>query len=209
LWAELDRNVLQRTFEHPSGQRLRVAAVAIDSGYETQRVYRFVKDRQYQRVWAIKGIDGAGRPIMGRPTNRNRLKVPMYPVGVDDAKSLWYGRLNIERDGEGSTPGYVHFPDRFPYDEEYFRQLTAEKLVLKQSPNGHHKRVWIRRHGRRAEVLDVRVYALAALEGLIATGVRLEVEAQALRPPEKDPESPPPESDEDDWASGGKWGRSW
>lgn len=177
LWKQLDENVVRRTFEHPSGVRLRVSATGVDSGYMTQQVYRFAKDRQALRVWAVKGIAGEGRPIMGRPSMRTKGKVPLYPVGVDTAKAVIYGRLRIEEPG----PGYMHFPDRPPYDAEYFRQLTAEKVVLKQSPNGYHKRVWIRRHGRRAEVLDVRVYALAAFEGLLATGVRLEVEAAALR----------------------------
>lgn len=176
LWRDVDRNVVRRTFKHPSGHTLVVAATGIDSGYQTQQVYKFAQDRMFQRVWALKGMDGEGKPIMGRPSNRNRKKVPLYPVGVDTAKTVLYGRLAIPDPG----PGYLHFPDREPYDEEYFRQLTAEKMVVKQSPNGYHKRVWVRRHGRKAEVLDTTVYALAAFEGLIAAGVRLEVEAQRL-----------------------------
>lgn len=185
VWKELERNVVDATFEHPSGNRLVVAAVAVDSGYQTQQVYKFVKDRQFDRVWAVKGMDGEGKPIMGRPSNRNKMRVPLYPVGVDTAKAVLYGRLRIDEPG----PGYMHFPERFPYDEEYFRQLTAEKMVLKQSPNGHHKRVWVRRHGRKAEVLDIRVYATAALEGLIAAGFRLDMERERLlgQPEDKAP----------------------
>lgn len=209
LWKKLDERVVARMFDHPSGSRLIVRAVAIDSGYMTQQVYRFVKDRRFRNVWAIKGIDGEGKPIMGRPSNRNRLKVPLYPVGVDTAKAVTYGRLRIDEPG----PGFCHFPVRDPYDEEYFRQLTAEKVVLKQSPNGYHKRVWVRRHGRRAEALDTRVYATAALEGLIAAGVRLEVEAglvlAASERPEADEEEGGAEkaSEPGDWISGGgRWG---
>lgn len=176
LWKDLDERVVQRVFEHPLG-RLRVAATAVDSGFMTQQVYRFAKPRQAQRVWAVKGMAGEGKPIMGRPSLKNRQKVPLYPVGVDTAKAVVYGRLRILEHG----PGFCHFPARFPYDQEFFRQLTAEKVVVRQSRNGHTKREWVRRHGRRAEVLDARVYALAALEGLLAAGVRLEVLAAEIR----------------------------
>lgn len=209
LWHMLDELVVRRTYAHPGGARLRVSATAIDSGFMTQQVYRFVKDRQAIRVWAIKGMDGQGRPIMGRPSTRNKLKVPLYPVGVDAAKSVVYGRLRITQPGAG----FCHFPDRFPYDEEFFRQLTAEKVVLRQSRNGYTKREWVRRHGRRAEVLDCRVYATAALEGLLASGVRLEMVADALLRTEAEEEEgntrATPEPD-DDWASGGgRWGAGW
>lgn len=210
LWKDLDERVIRRTFRHPTGISLPVRATAIDSGYMTQQVYRFVKDRQFQNVWAVKGIDGPGRPIMGRPTNRNRLKVPLYPVGTDAAKSVIYGRLSITDVG----PGYCHFPKREPYDDEYFRQLTSERAILRQSANGYHKRVWVRRHGRRAEGLDARVYATAALEGLVAAGVRLEAEAtmiaEAARVAEEPPTPPADDSGGSDWATGGgRWGAGW
>lgn len=208
LWRDLHRAVVERTYTHPSGAVLRVAATAVDSGYMTQQVYRFAKDRHALRVWAIKGLDGEGKPIMGRPSMRNRQKVPLYPVGVDTAKAVIYGRLRIDAPG----PGYCHFPEREPYDEEFFRQLTAEKVVLRQSPNGYHRRVWVRRHNRRAETLDCRVYATAALEGLIAAGVRLDAEAEALAAaavPEQD-RGRVSADDDADWATGGgRWGRGW
>ena len=45
-------------------------------------------------------------------------------------------------------------------DEEYFRQLTGEKIVTKYS-QGRAKRTWIKTRARN-EALDVRVYALGA-----------------------------------------------
>jgi phage terminase large subunit GpA-like protein len=52
--------------------------------------------------------------------------------------------------GEPFPAGYCHFPR---YEEEYFRQLTAESLV-----KGH----WVVAPNRRNEALDCRVYARAA-----------------------------------------------
>jgi phage terminase large subunit GpA-like protein len=64
------------------------------------------------------------------------------------------------RRGAGASypPGACHFPQ---YGEEYFKQLTAERLVtriVKGFPRGS----WEKEPGRRNEALDCRVYARAA-----------------------------------------------
>lgn len=176
VWQDLDR-VLGQRLEHPRGAKIPIAATCVDSGYMTQQVYKYCGNRVNARIWAIKGRDGMGKPIMDRPRRNTRGRVPLYPVGVDAAKAAIYQRLQITEHGEG----YCHFPARAPYDEEYFRQLTAEKLVRKTGRRGHTKLQWVRRPNRRAEVLDIRVYALAALEGLQAAGVSLAPEGKKRR----------------------------
>ena len=60
--------------------------------------------------------------------------------------------------GASYPPGACHFPQ---YGEEYFSQLTAERLVtriIKGFPRGS----WEKEPGRRNEALDCRVYARAA-----------------------------------------------
>lgn len=182
-WAQLDQ-VLARTYDHPGGVKLRIHATAVDSGYMTQMVYKYCKDRLAANVWAIKGFDGPGRPVWDKPTRRNKYKVPMFPVGVDTAKTSIYAHLRNQLPEEwdgGSVPGYCHFPAREPYDEEYFRQMTSEKVVIRRAKNGVLKRQWIRRPGRRAEALDCRVYAFAALEASFLAGVRMEQIAQWIK----------------------------
>lgn len=176
VWQLLDE-VIQRAWSHPAGPRLRILATCVDSGYLTQQVQRYAKDRLAWRVWAVKGMDGFGRPIMDRPSRKTRRKVPLYPVGVDNAKRVLYAQLAIDDPG----PGYCHFPARAPYDEEFFRQLTAEKVVRRQTRGNRLEPRWVRRPGRRAEVLDCRVYAMAAKEGLLAAGLRLDALGKELR----------------------------
>ncbi len=176
-WLDLEQLVVKRTYRHPSGHTLRVSATAVDSGYHTQQVYKFAAARLSSRVWAVKGLDGPGRPIMGRPHLRTKGKTPLYPVGADSAKTTLFGRLALADPG----PGYMHFPAREPYDLEFFRQLTSEKRILKQSRNGRHVHAYVRRPNRRAEVLDCRVYALAAFEGLVAAGLRLDQVAASMQ----------------------------
>lgn len=182
VWDTLD-HVLSRTFQHPSGMKLKVYATAIDSGYLTQQVYKYCHERRSANIWPVKGIAGEGRPIWDRPQTRNKYKVPLYPIGVDTAKTTVMSHLRVEKPEDWSgepVPGYSHFPARDPYDEEYFRQMTSEIPVVRQSPNGYLKRIWIRRPGRRAETLDCRVYALGAFEGAFLAGVRLQNIADAL-----------------------------
>jgi phage terminase large subunit GpA-like protein len=157
VWADLD-SVLKQTFLHPSGVELPVRSVAIDSGHHTQAVYNFVKPREGRRVMAIKGVGGEGKALIGRPTKNNIAKVRLFPVGTNTVKELLYGRLKIDQPG----PGYCHFPTS--YDEEYFRQLTAEKKVTRYV-KGFPRSEWVKTRARN-EALDVRCYAVAAYAAL-------------------------------------------
>lgn len=205
VWKDLD-DILGRRFMHPVGVKIPVAATCVDSGYMTQQVYDYCGERQNERIWAIKGMDGMGRPIIDRPRRNTRNKVPLYPVGVDAAKTAIYKRLRIEDPGEG----YCHFPRREPYDEEYFRQLTSEKLVRKTGRRGQQKLQWVRRPNRRAEALDVRVYAMAALEELQVAGADLERSARNLRQrAEPDDDDGGPSSGGRSRRRGGGWRDAW
>jgi phage terminase large subunit GpA-like protein len=106
-------------------------------------------------VFAIKGVGGEGKPPVGRPSTNNNMKCKLFPVGVDTIKEMVYSHLRIKEEGAG----YCHFPASYP--DEYFKQLTAEKVVRKYH-KGFHKREWIKTRARN-EALDCRVYALAAL----------------------------------------------
>lgn len=154
LWDELD-DVLSQTFLHPTGVAIPIRATCVDSGgHYTQAVYNFVRSREGKRIFAIKGIGGEGKALIGRPSTNNIGKIKLFPVGVDTGKEMIYSRLKIIDAG----PGHMHFP--VERDDEYFRQLTAEKIVTKYH-QGRAKRAWIKMRVRN-EALDVRNYALAA-----------------------------------------------
>ena len=87
----------------------------------------------------------------------------------------------MERVGEdASCFGQCHFPQ---YAEEYFKQLTSERQVIKIS-NGYPKSVWEKDPLRRNEALDCRVYAraAAAIYGLDRMSERGWQELEALIP---------------------------
>ena len=101
-------------------------------------------------------------------------------VGVDTAKDTIYARLRFPEPGAG----YIHFPVGGAFDAEYFAQLTAEEVQTRYS-EGRPYRVWLLPDGKRNEVLDTMVYALAARTAL---PYRLDI-----GPPKKPAPAPPPE----------------
>jgi len=166
VWADLD-NYLSTTFTTSDGRELDIKASAIDTGgHHTQAVYKFCKPRIGRRIFAIKGVGGEGKPIVGRASTNNHIKCKLFPIGVDTAKEIVYSRLKIKDQG----PGYCHFPQ---YNDEYFAMLTAEKVV-KRYHRGFHRREWVKVR-QRNEALDCRVYALAALS---IVGVNVNIMAQ-------------------------------
>jgi len=149
-WAELDEYI-GRTWTHESGAKIKVDITLVDSGAFTENVYHFVRPRQSRRVYAIKGAKEHDSPLVSRGTWNKLMKIRLFHIGGNVAKDVLYARLQIEDPG----PGYIHFP--MSYDEEYFRQLTSEKVV-------HDKkgRRLYEKHGKN-EAVDLNVYALAAL----------------------------------------------
>ena len=154
LWGALD-TVLFKRYETVSGTEMGIRASCVDSGgHFTNSVYQYCKKHAGRRVFAIKGVGGEGKPAAGRPSKSNVAKCPLFPVGVDTIKSLLFARMRISEQGAG----YIHFSDRL--DDEYFRQLTAEKVVTRFH-KGFKKRVFEKIRARN-EALDCMVYSYAA-----------------------------------------------
>ena len=175
VWKDLD-DFLSRTFPHSRElPDMAIRAVAVDTGgHHTLKAYAFCRARQGRRIWAIKGRGGMGVPIWPRrPSKNNKGKVPLFIVGVDACKEAVMSRLRLEEPG----PGTMHFPKE--RDAEYFKQLTAESVVTRYH-KGRPIREWKKKDSDRNEVLDCRVYALAALQGLISMGLRLNREAHRI-----------------------------
>lgn len=139
----------------------RVQLACIDSGYNATAVHAFCEGRP----WCVptKGMSGFHRPLVEDEKRRaQRLRVrrkrgqPIEPIGVDAGKSLLYARLKLQHAG----PGYVHFPALPAFDEEYFAQLAAEKLVTKVRGTRPFSE-WVQTRPRN-EALDCLLLNLAA-----------------------------------------------
>ena len=164
LWAQLDE-VLLREYQHAKDvPDLHVTATCVDSGgHYTDNVINYCYARRAFGVWAIKGVGGAGKPIWPASASKSwNTKKPVYTIGVNDAKETLMRRLHLTESG---GPGVWHFPnDR---EQEWFEQITNE-VVRKKFSKGRLVREWTpRKEGARTEGLDCRVYAYAALRGLV------------------------------------------
>ena len=187
VWGLLDA-ALAETWDHPSGIELPIRCACIDSGgHHTGAVYNFVKPREGRRVFAIKGMGGEGKPIVGKPSKNNRQSVRLFPVGVDGVKEMIYTRLKIRSPG----PGFCHFPEGRP--DEFFAQLSAEKMVTRYR-KGYKRREWVQTRPRN-EALDCRVYAIAALAilNLNVNSLANRFAAKAAQSDDEEPETIEPQ----------------
>ncbi|MEP5700265.1 MAG: terminase gpA endonuclease subunit, partial [Sneathiella sp.] len=167
IWDELE-DVLDELVPHELGFNMPVSAACVDSGFLTQTVQIWCQQRWSKRYWAIKGIGGPGRSIWPKKSAKTKGKLTQFSIGVDAAKELIYSRLRLTNHGAG----YCHF--NMTYDRDHFEQLTAEEVVLKYQ-KGLPVRHWQVKDGgnKRNEALDIRVYALAALEGMKVSGLSM------------------------------------
>jgi phage terminase large subunit GpA-like protein len=168
VWAALDAQLMRRFGTLP------VAATAIDTGgHHTDVVMKYCSERINRRVWPIKGRGGPGvTPWPKRPPKPKQGLAPLYIVGVDGLKQTLMARL---RSPVTEGPTVCHFPagrERF-----WFEGLVSERAIRKYKA-GVARIEWVKDPAVRNEPLDCRVYAMAALHGLHAKGLRLDGETQ-------------------------------
>jgi len=181
-FIQLRDRVLDRDYPDAFGRTRRLDALGIDSGYRSHVVYAFVRDNQrlhpdtgLDKVLALDGRDGWGKPAIGQPTlvdidlagRKVKKGCRLWPVGTWPIKGAFYEDLRKEglRAGHAADPeGYCHFG--MWVDETYFRQLTAEYLA-EEIYRGRKRSVWkIRASTKDNHLLDCRVYNLALAEYL-------------------------------------------
>lgn len=193
VWLELDQ-LLRQEWEHAGGRKLRVECVAVDSAFKSDEVYRFCKPRAQRRVFAVKGSNEVGKPLVARPTANNAYRARLYMLCTDAGKQTVYDRLRIGTPGQG----YMHLPSWI--DREYVDQLTAEKLIRRFVKGKPPQRLWVKTRERN-EALDLEVYSLAALRILLgpqpARALQLRAARLSVRKPDetKAPSAAPPAAD--------------
>lgn len=164
VWEQHDSLALG-TFRRTDGAEMHALSVGVDAsdGVTTQAVRAYCRKR-VPRVFALKGASTKGKPVVSVPTRQDlnwrgeRIPggVEMWSIGTDTAKATLYGRFRVADPGPGRIHTYIGL------DDEFYRQLTAEKLVTR-FVKGYPVREWHNVRGnRRNEALDCFVYAYAA-----------------------------------------------
>lgn len=172
--------VFDKTYKNEIGVEIPISKALVDSGYNTNEVYAFCRGYGVDKVSPIKGEkDGVLRTVLGVPKHmdltvdgqRITRGVMLWPVGSSVIKEQIYRWLGAKKptdseleNGKEMPTGYCHFPQ---YDEEYFKQLTAEQQILQVDSRGFHRYIWDKTRPDN-HYLDCRVYnrAAAAMLGI-------------------------------------------
>lgn len=166
--------LMRREFPNSVGVMMPVEKGCIDSNYKTQRVYNIVRSFNSDRFVAIRGEDSETlKTIIGVPSlvditqdgKRITRGLNVYPVGSSVCKEEFYGLLNLQRPtdeeleaGRRYPDGYCHFPS---YQDEYFKQITAEQLELSEDKRGFTVSRWVKTR-KDNHFLDTQSYNRAA-----------------------------------------------
>ncbi|RWE62997.1 MAG: terminase [Mesorhizobium sp.] len=181
-WIEL-ADALGKTYRTAGGGEKGIDISGVDSGFATDRVYRFCASRP--NVFALDGRHQIGLPWLGTPVKkdirdqRKRIvaKVMLYPVGLYDIKTSVMAALAnfvLGPDERGSWPrNTIHLSNEL-CDDEFAKEMTAERLVDPDeearatvsrrarnliSPKA--PREWKKILGRANDWFDTTVYAFA------------------------------------------------
>lgn len=171
VWGELSKRIRYIYPTSCDGKDMAIRMVAIDSGFRTQEVYRWVRGENQSQVICIKGRETQSTVIgpsssvdVTRRGKTWKAGVRVWPVGTSVTKSELYGWLKRKKplDEDDELPfGWAHFPE---WPEEYFKQLCAEQLVTRVV-RGYQKFQWEKIRARN-EILDLRVYARSCVTAL-------------------------------------------
>lgn len=164
VWRQLN-DFANTEFQHPLYGKIKPQIGCCDAGYATQSALAFVKSMRPANVYPVKGSSNRLRVPVVTPKRGSRSSSLL--VDTAEFKTVIYSRLKQTEPG----PRFMHFPKS--YDDEFFAQLTAEK-VTKKYIKGVPTQSWENvRSNRRNEALDIRVYNHAALHLLNVNWERL------------------------------------
>lgn len=190
-WLKL-ADALERKYPTAGGGEHGIDLSGVDSGFMTDRVYRFCAARP--NCYALDGRPGSGLPALGTPSKRDirarpngplvRKKAQLYPVGAYDLKTKLMAALANQVEGPGADGAFprntLHLTPEL-CDQEFAEELTAERLVDpdeeaqtatgkrgKRLIKANAGRQWKKIVGRKNDWLDVTVYAFALAWQLVS-----------------------------------------
>lgn len=172
VWRQLREFVLQE-FEHPIYGKMKAQIGMCDANYSTGAATKFINSLRPMLAYPIKGSSHRLRVPVQTPKRGSRSSSLL--IDTSEFKTVIYSRLKQTEVGAR----YMHFPKE--YDDEFFAQLTAEKVTTRYV-KGVPSQSWeVVRSNRRNEALDIRVYNHAALHVLNVNFEKLKQNLEAKR----------------------------
>jgi phage terminase large subunit GpA-like protein len=157
VWQQLD-DFLLKQWQHKNGLLMRPAITLVDSGDNSDAVYKFVMPRQNmaRRVFACKGVDYLAKPVLVQEGVAKKNTIRLWSIHTYMTKDRIFARMKLKAPG----PGYMHFPEWTT--DEYLAQMTGEKKIpVTVRRTRVTKHIYVKTH--RNEALDMTVYCHAGL----------------------------------------------
>lgn len=164
-WSRLRDVIEQLEYVADDGTRYRIHLTLIDSGHNTDTVYRFCAEYS-AGVIPVKGRELAPKAAQHKEWSpfTTSMGTIAYGITVDLYKDRCANALRRQWDGiELQPPGHFNAP--VDMDDASLKELTVE-TKRKRIVNGQAKIEWHRPSGASNELWDLFVYASAGLDML-------------------------------------------
>lgn len=175
VWGELTDKTVLADIPHASGKSLRISAISIDSGDNTELVYRWVlaMQRHNQQVFATKGVRDmrfsddeiykepgifdVNRDQQARKSLFESMGVSLYILGAHKAHTEILSRVMLNKNKDAKSNIYYFNEQSYGQYEE---QMTSCRKLI--DTNGTNKTVYKLIAGKRKEAIDAEKNALHA-----------------------------------------------
>ena len=163
--------LLKQGFRNAYGRKIEIDMLAIDGNAYTEDVWGWARKHPANRVIMVRGVpqESAPRIAQVKKERNRRGKVIRYSRRFFNfATSVMKMGLyrNLKKD-DPEERGFVGLPRGL--DDEFYRQLTAEKRKPQKAKSGFTRYLWVKDPNQANEGLDTHLQAEAAAERL---GVR-------------------------------------
>ena len=146
-WGDLTE-LLGRIWPHERGAQLKIARLAIDTGYEAPAVYGWSRAQGFAQIATVEGVEGFNRasPVSG-PTyvdateggKRLRRGARLWNVAVSTFKAETYRFLRLERPTEEERADGAAFSTRHGPLATMGRERVAEAVRGRTTGDGAHQ----------------------------------------------------------------------
>jgi phage terminase large subunit GpA-like protein len=167
-WDKLDAIISDKRYIGTDGKVYRIQVTFIDSGYNTEWVYEFVKKHSYG-VFACKGVDyfktGETYQLFSAAAI-NKIGINALNINTGKLKDKISNTLTSSMWITGQRQPWWYSNFREDFHEDYFKQFEAEvkKEVRDAVTHQFRKIIWEQKFGADNHAFDTYVYNLAALE---------------------------------------------
>lgn len=181
VWQALDQWHAGFDWRHPNGWRLRIDAMAVDSGGRegrTQVVYDWCAARLTRGIYAIKGDDGPNKRAFAK-AKKVKGDVSLYIVGVDQMKTAVLDSIGRSPFPDPKTGEIDQVAMRFSdsLHDEFFEQLTNEVRRLRYVQGRPVIKFEVKKQGLAVEALDCCAYAFAVRHSVAFAAIDLAARA--------------------------------